>query len=132
MAITASSPDAFFDGEDFAWQQTILQEDGVRPLDLTGSRLFVRFWDVSKTLVGVCDSGLTDGSLVIAPGTGGVASFLIPAAGRTWKPQFLGFLRLSMQTDVIGDLYRYAPGSSAPQGICRIDFTVLPGTGASS
>lgn len=129
MAITASSPDAFFDGEDFAWEQTILQADGSTPLDLTGSRLFVKFVDASKTLVGICDSAANDGSLVIAPGATGVAAFRIPVAGRTWKPQFYGFLRLTLPSDVRGDLYRYPSGSTVPIGVCTLDFTVQPGTG---
>ena len=44
MAITASSPDAFFDGEDFEWTATLTEEDGVTPLVIgPGDRLFARF-----------------------------------------------------------------------------------------
>lgn len=130
MAITASSPDAFFDGEDFAWDFTVTNADG-SPLNLTGSRLFARFEDKSQTVVGICDTALSNQSLVITNATAGAVSFLIPKAGRTWSPQFLGLLRLAITEDVFGDLYRYADGMTHPQGICRIGFTVLPGTGSS-
>lgn len=131
MPITASSPDAFFDGEDFAWDFTVTNADG-SPLDLTRSRLFARFEDKSQTVVGICDTALSNQSLVITNATAGAVSFLIPKATRAWTPPFLGLLRLGITADVYGDLYRYAPGSSSPQGICRIAFTVQPGTGPAS
>lgn len=131
MGITASSPDAFFDGEDFAWDADLTEEDGVTPLMIgPGDRLFVRFKDDARTLVGVCDSAASDQSLVITNGAAGAVSFLIPAAGRTWTPPFLGLLRLGITANVFGDLYRYAGGSATPKGVARFELTVLPGTGA--
>lgn len=129
--ITASSPDAFFDGEDFAWDFTVTNADG-SPLQIgPNERFFARFEDKSQTVVGLCDTALANQSLVIVDRTAGALSFLIPKAGRSWSPQFLGLLRLAITEDVFGDLYRYADGMTHPQGICRIGFTVLPGTGSS-
>lgn len=130
MAITASSPDAFFDGEDFAWDFTVENADGT-PLDLTGSRLFARFVDSSQTLVGVCDTALSNGSLVITDAAAGAVSFLIPKLGRTWSPASGALLWLYFAENVFGDLYRYADGLTHPQGVARISFSVIPGTGSS-
>lgn len=130
MAITASSPDAFFDGEDFEWTATLTEEDGVTPLVIgPGDRLFARFKDDARIIVGVCDSAASDQSLVVTDGSVGAVTFLIPAQGRTWTPPFLGLLRLGITANVFGDLYRYPAGSTKRQGVTRFELTVLPGTG---
>lgn len=130
MAIIVSAPDAFFDAEPWEFSLQINEPDGSGAIDLTGSRLFVRFASLADGVeVGTCDSDATNASLVIAPGVAGSAVFSLPSQGRSWRAPRTFPAALAQPTTVVGDLYRQAPGTTKWRPIGRIQFPVLPSTG---
>lgn len=127
--VLAEALEGFLDGEPWTFTLTINDPATDEPMDLTGSHLFVRFTAPDGAAVGICDSSAGDGSLIIAPGTGGEATFQVLAEGRTWRaprPAFGGFGIVPVP--VVGDLYR-SIGASAPQGVCRLRLPILASTG---
>lgn len=131
MGIIVSAPDAFFDAEPWLFDLTINQPDGSGPLDLSGSRLFVRFASlVDNLLVGACDSGAGDGSLAILEGPAGSVRFNLTNAGRTWRLPVSMAGALELRATVVGDLYRLPPGPNTVwDAVARIKIDVLPSTG---
>ena len=128
--VTASDPQGFLDGETWAFTLTLQQPDGLGPLDLTGSRLFVAFGTtLDATPIAACDSGASDGSLTLDDAAGGVASFTVTKAARgAWMAPRVNFGRLLPAT-VTGDLYRRVGSASGWEGLTRISFLVLPSLG---
>ncbi|MDP4023718.1 hypothetical protein Q8W71_13865 [Methylobacterium sp. NEAU 140] len=126
MAITASSPDAFFESDPWSWDFTVTQADGTTPLDLTGLRLLARFCDQAENAVAVCDSAAANGTLVIPTPSNGGCTFTIPVAGRTYKVPRLNQFTFndSYKPQIIGVLRCFnAQGVELP-AICEITFTV--------
>lgn len=126
MAITASSPDAFFESDPWSWDFTVNQPDGSGPMDLTGLRLLSLFCDQSESLVGACDSAATDNSLVITAPTTGQCTFTIPVAGRSYRVPRLNQFTFAPNyaPQIIGVLRCFdAQGVELP-AICEIAFAV--------
>lgn len=129
--VTAVDPGAFLDAEAWVFTVTFNDPGTNNPIDLTGSRLFVTFatrGPAGQITIQTCDSAASDGSLVIALGTGGQATFSAYPEARTWKPPRLG-LALSLAAVVEGDVYRQVAGGE-PVALTSLRVLVKPTTGA--
>ena len=130
--VTAADPGAFLDGEPWTFTITFTDPGTSNPTDLTGSRLFVQFCygnGFSLDAIQTCDSAAGDGSIVIAPGATGQATFNAYPEARAWNAPFLGQGLIALPALVYGDVYRQL-GNADPVGLTRLTLRVLPSTGA--
>lgn len=130
--VTAADPGAWLDGEPWTFTLNFTNPGSTTPTDLTGSRLFVKLQaqgPAGLVPIQICDSAAGDGSLTIAPGTGGQITINAVPEARTWTAPRFGPGLLLLPAVVIGDVYRQV-GTGEPVGLTRLTLRVLPTTGA--
>lgn len=130
--VTAADPGAWLDGEPWTFTLNFTNPGSTTPTDLTGSRLYVKFQaqgPAGLVPIQVCDSAASDGSLTIAPGTGGQITVNAVPEARTWTAPRFGPGLLLLPAIVLGDVYRQV-SNGEPACLTRLTLRVLPTTGA--